>query len=833
VLHRDILPTMVRDRKPSTVSGSALCRCTISASPQATLVLAILLFGLAAPARAQQVRRLEGRVIEAETGQPMPATNIVVLETNRGTISNADGAWLLLLPEGPATLVFSFVGYRSDTLRVAPFGNVRYDAVLEQVVLENPPITVYGADPARAILRRAIAAKDSLRTGLESYIFEAYTRGTITREDSIAGISESFTTGYWRLGKPMREEIRQRRTTENLPDMTGIQGVLGFQDFAADDIEVAGNRYVGPLHPDALKWYDPVLVETEWQNGLAVYRIALEPVSRLVPLLRGEVRIADGSWALVGVDLVPAEVIPIPFVRDLLMHWRQSFRLHQDYWLPAELRLEAGMTIEIGPISIPRMGIRQTSVIYDYQVNAAIPDSIFERSDNVIALPEAASVDSLYWRTNAFLPLTHEEERSYTRLDSTQTLERQFAPRGFGMTFSGDEDSLSIGLGARSGPLGRAFGRLLPGLDFWYDRVEGAHLGYRFDLNPFGGPLTLRARGGQGLSAELWSWETSVRLRLRRGGLPGPRGGGRIGLTLEAALYDRVAASPDAGFYPSLLNTLMTLLLKEDYPDYHRAHGGRLGLVLGRETGRRLELYGARERHAALPVVTNWSLNRRDRLSRPNPPAEEGEVDRYGAVLTLGRPESDAGVMTGRGLRLWAERGSGELDGRERNWTRVDGVLSFAVPTLSARWFFPPQLVVRLAGSWSEGPLPVQLWGAPETSLGLYGPLGTLRAADPRELAGTRWAAATAEHNFRNLLFRMLGLDGLADRGIDILVHGGVAGARRELPDGTRLRLPAEGVYAEAGVGIGRLWDIFRLDVTHQLTGARRWVLTLALTTFY
>jgi hypothetical protein len=60
-----------------------------------------------------------------------------------------------------------------------------------------------------------------------------------------------------------------------------------------------------------------------------------------------------------------------------------------------------------------------------------------------------------------------------------------------------------------------------------------------------------------------------------------------------------------------------------------------------------------------------------------------------------------------------------------------------------------------------------------------------------------------------------------------------VAGARRELPDGTRLRLPAEGVYAEAGVGIGRLWDIFRLDVTHQLTGARRWVLTLALTTFY
>jgi hypothetical protein len=818
----------------ATACGSFSARRTRSVLSQALVVLgAIAILSAGAPARAQTVRRVEGRVLEAGTGQPMPATNIVVLETNRGTISNADGAWLILLPEGPATLIFSYVGYRSDTLRVSLTGDVRYDAVLERIVLENPPITVYGADPARAILRRAIAAKDSLRAGLESYIFEAYTRGVITREDSIAGISESFTTGYWRLGGPMREEIRQRRTTENLPDVTGIQGVLGFQDFAADDIEVAGNRYIGPLHPDALKWYDPVLVETEWQDGLAIYRIALEPVSRLVPLLRGEVRIADGSWALVGVDLVPAEVIPIPFVRDLRIHWRQSFRLSDAYWLPAELRLEGGMTIEIGPISIPRMGIRQTSVIYDYTVNAAIPDSIFERSDAVMALPEAATVDSLYWRNNAFLPLTREEDRAYTKLDSTQSLERQFAPRGFGMTFSGDEDSLSIGLGRRAGPVGRTIGKFLPGLDFWYNRVEGAHLGYRVEATPFGGLLTLKARGGQGLSAERWSWETSARLRLRRGGFPGLRGRGRIGLTLEAALYDRVASSPDAGFYPSLLNSLMAAFLKEDYPDYHRAHGGRIDLVVGPDYGSRLELYGARERHGALPVVTDWSVVYPDRLSRSNPAAEAGEVDRWGAVLTLGRPESEAGVMTGRGLRLWAEKGSGELDGVARDWTRVDGVLSFAVPTFSARWFFPPQLVVRLAGGWSEGPLPVQLWGAPETSLGLYGPLGSLRAADPRELAGTRWAVATAEHNFRNLIFRMVGLDRLADRGIDILLHGAVAGARRELPGGTQLRVPAEGVYAEVGVGIGRLWDIFRLDVTNRLTGPRRWVLTLALTTFY
>ncbi len=810
------------------VYGTCSARNSRSVSGPALVVLvAISILTAARPANAQEVRPVQGRVLDEATGAPLPATNIAVLGTNRGTITNTDGAWFIMLPRGAHTLVFSYVGYASDTLRVAPEGPVTYLARLRRILLENPPLTIYGADPARAILRRAIAAKDSLRAGLESYRFEAYTRGTITREDSIAGISESFTTGYWKLGERLREEIRQRRTTENLPDVTGIQGVLGIQDFSADDIEVAGNRYIGPLHPDALKWYDPVLLETEWRDGQEVYRIALEPASRLVPLLRGEVRIAEGSWALVGIDLRPAETIPIPFVKDLAIHWRQGFRRQQEgYWLPGELRLVGGMTIVIGPISIPRMGIDQTSILYAYEVNVPIPDSIFARTEAVMALPEAAEVDSLYWERNVFLPLTQREEVAYTRLDSTQTLERQFAPEGFGMTFTGDEEGATLGLGRDSGPVGEALGWLLQGLDLWYSRVEGTHLGYRVDVTPFGGPLTLRARGGQGLSAELWSWETVADLTL-----------GQVGFT--AAWYDRVAASPDAGFYPTLLNTAMTVLMKEDYPDYHRSRGLRLGL-----TGRipldtdmpsdvRLELYGAGERHRTLPVVTDWSLFRRDGLSRPNPVAEEGEVDRWGAVLSVGRPESDAGIMTGRGLRLWAERGSGVLDGVDRDWTRLDGVLSFAVPTLTARWFFPPQLVVRLAGGWSEGPLPVQLWGAPETSLGLYGPQGGLRAADPREFTGTRYASATVEHNFRNLLFRTLGLHHWADRGLEILVHGGAAAARRDLPGGTTLRLPVDGVDYEAGVGLGRLWDIFRLDVTHELTGARRWVLTLALTTFY
>jgi hypothetical protein len=787
------------------------------------LVLLILLS--AAPAGAQTLRRIEGRVSEADSLRPLPAANIIVLGTNRGTISNREGDWLLLLPEGPASLVFRYVGFRSDTLRVAATGDVRFDAVLEPIVLENPPLIVYGADPARAILRRAIAARDSLRAGLESYRFEAYTRGVISREDSIAGISESFTTGYWRRGDPLREEIVQRRTTVNLPEMTRFQGVLGHRDFSQDDVEVASSRYLGPLHPDALTWYRPELLETTWQDGTAVYRIGLEPTSYLIPLLRGEIWIADGSWALVGVDLTPGETVTIPFTDDVHLHYRQGFRRQQEgYWLPAEMRLEMGASFHFGPVTFPRIGFDQTSIIYAYEINPILPDSLFERFEPIIAQPSAATIDSAFWQENDLLPLTGPEQAAYTKLDSTQTLDRLFAPRAMGRTLPNElgttEDS----------PL---LDRLLSGLDFWYNRVEGTHLGCRLTTTPVDGPLTVTARGGKALSAGLWTWEAGAALQLRRELAPGPSGIGRAGVSFNLSRYDRVAGSPDAGFYPPLVNGFLSALTKADYRDYHRARGKRVGLTIGHAAGTRLELYGARERHAALAVVTNWSLLRRSELARSNPIAEEGAVERLGLVLTIGRPESNVGIITGRGLRLWAERGEGDFSGGKRNWYRADGVLSFALPTWTGRWIFPPQLVIRAAGGWSQGPLPVQLWGAPETALASYGPLGCLRAAEPREFAGTRYAVVTAEHNFRSFPFLLLGLRALSDRGFELIVHGAVAGARRELPDGSHLRLPQQGVYGEAGLGLGRIEDLFRVDLTRRLTGSRCWVLTLAFTTFF
>ena len=50
----------------------------------------LLIFGLVnISAYAQQ--RVEGKIVDAETGDPLPAAHVIIKDTYKGTISNQDG----------------------------------------------------------------------------------------------------------------------------------------------------------------------------------------------------------------------------------------------------------------------------------------------------------------------------------------------------------------------------------------------------------------------------------------------------------------------------------------------------------------------------------------------------------------------------------------------------------------------------------------------------------------------------------------------------------------------------------------------------------------------
>ncbi len=78
-----------------------------------------------APEREQEI---SGTVVDAETGDPLPAVNVLAVGTSTGTTTNNSGYYELSAPDGADSLRFSFIGYR--TISVAIGGRSQIDARL-------------------------------------------------------------------------------------------------------------------------------------------------------------------------------------------------------------------------------------------------------------------------------------------------------------------------------------------------------------------------------------------------------------------------------------------------------------------------------------------------------------------------------------------------------------------------------------------------------------------------------------------------------------------------------------------------------------------------------
>jgi len=82
-----------------------------------------------------------GTVMDAETGEPLPSVNIQIQGTTTGTTTDADGRYELQVQEPEAVLVFSFVGYERQTVRVRGRSTIDVQLVPARGALEDVVVT--------------------------------------------------------------------------------------------------------------------------------------------------------------------------------------------------------------------------------------------------------------------------------------------------------------------------------------------------------------------------------------------------------------------------------------------------------------------------------------------------------------------------------------------------------------------------------------------------------------------------------------------------------------------------------------------------------------------
>ena len=127
---------------------------------QTGLVLLLFFFVGTSAALAQTVN---GTVTDADGGDPLPGVSVSVKGTIIGTTTNIDGQYQLTIPQTQATLIFSFVGFKTQEVAATAGGtvNVRLEEDilgLDEVVVTGVATSVKRSNLANAV--GTVSAKD-------------------------------------------------------------------------------------------------------------------------------------------------------------------------------------------------------------------------------------------------------------------------------------------------------------------------------------------------------------------------------------------------------------------------------------------------------------------------------------------------------------------------------------------------------------------------------------------------------------------------------------------------------------------------------------------------
>ncbi|TXC76067.1 TonB-dependent receptor plug domain-containing protein [Luteibaculum oceani] len=181
----------------------------------------MLLFGLVSPALMLAQNVIKGKVTD-EQKQPLPGASVLWLDTQVGTITDADGNFEIERPQNGSKLVFSYTGFQTDTIEASYNLSVRLKAgkALEEVEIVKRQKTTR-IKRMDALKVEQIGVKELLKAACcnLSESFETSPSVDVSFTDAVTGTRQIQMLG---LAGPYSQITR-----ENMPSVRGLNAVTG------------------------------------------------------------------------------------------------------------------------------------------------------------------------------------------------------------------------------------------------------------------------------------------------------------------------------------------------------------------------------------------------------------------------------------------------------------------------------------------------------------------------------------------------------------------------------------------------------------------------------
>ncbi|MBK8944853.1 MAG: carboxypeptidase-like regulatory domain-containing protein [Ignavibacteriae bacterium] len=375
---------------------------------------------------------LTGFVYDNQTKLGLGYTNIRVDNSGFGTSTNISGKFKINLPKGNYNLIASYLGYKSDTLKINLNSNKEIDFHLNPIQINLDEVTVKpGRNPAYDIIEKAIAAKEKIKNKIYDYKYSAYTKGLIkttqdfntgsyslsskdTGDVKITGILENESRGFYKAPDNKKYFIVARKQTANTPPFINtLTGGNVLQSFYEDKLAFLGKMIPSPISKQALTYYYFYIEKETAIDNRKVFQIYFNTDNTADPGFFGNLFIEDSTFFLLKVDVNLNRMANPGGLFDQVKIFQQFSEISKEIILPVDYRIFANGNY----LGLAKFGFELNTIMNDYEINTNIEDDFFDNT-LISVLPEADKKNEDYWNSIQSIPNTVEENIAYSRIDS-------------------------------------------------------------------------------------------------------------------------------------------------------------------------------------------------------------------------------------------------------------------------------------------------------------------------------------------------------------------------------------------------------------------------------
>lgn len=385
--------------------------------------------------------QIKGLVTD-ENNQPLPLVTVLVDNTYNSTTTNEKGFYELNIKQkGKYTIIFQFLGFKTKkvAINIDSFPHDLNVKLVEEKYTLNEVVVTNQEDPAKQIIRNAIAAKKENSERTAKYKADFYSRGLMRIKDApkkilgqelgdFDGALDSTRTGILYLSETFSKLSFQKpdkmKETIVASKVAGKNNGFSFNNAASVEFDFYENylpfqvNIISPISDNAFSYYKFKIDGSFYtEDKQQVNKIKVIPRRDTEPVVEGYIYIVEDSWAIYAIDVnIKGYRMQTPALDNLILKQSFSYNQKDKIWTKNTQSLD----FVAGLLGINLSG-RFTYVYSNFEFEPSFDRKTFTR-EVLTFEKDSNKKDNDFWNTIRPVPLTSEESSDYIRKDSIQTL---------------------------------------------------------------------------------------------------------------------------------------------------------------------------------------------------------------------------------------------------------------------------------------------------------------------------------------------------------------------------------------------------------------------------